>query len=208
MFNMFIRSHLLTKKFFTFFIGSTFLTSKIRSRDPAFKLAKFYEKPPIQDLSTIIESNSLEGTEDAINYTPKKIAWFFKSNESLLFLYKNMNLTLNNLFYLLNLIKGDNILYCDIPKINKPYLGCSIRSNDDQAGGMKIVMIKSDSPAERAKLKVKDIILSIDGKAINTINDYHAAIGSEANKKKLQILRKEGDNQIIIEIIVDFIYIE
>lgn len=106
-------------------------------------------------------------------------------------------------------INRPNKAFCDIPINKKPYLGCSIRlSEDNQYQGMKILLVKSDSPAEKSGLRVKDIILEIDGKPITSINDYNAAIGSLANKKMLKISRIENGKPVIIQIAVEFIFTE
>ncbi len=99
-------------------------------------------------------------------------------------------------------------MYCDIPKLKKPYLGCSIRANEDGVQGMKILLIKSDSPAERAGLKPKDIILEINGKPVRNINEYNAAVGSEPGIKKMKIFRSDGEKETTSEIDVNFIISE
>lgn len=118
------------------------------------------------------------------------------------FLVKNIGIVLSTfLFILLVFKKNTKKAKCE-EFASKPYLGCSLRSKDD---GMQIVMIKSDSPAEKAGLMVKDIILEIDGKKISSINEYNAAIGYEANRKKIKILRKINNDEVILYINVDFI---
>ena len=97
-------------------------------------------------------------------------------------------------------------MHCEVLPNKKVFLGCSIRANDEEPLGMKVVMIKSDSPADKAKLKVKDIILEIDGKPVKSINDYNAAVGMNDGKKTLRVYRKEED--ICLEVEVDFIYSE
>jgi len=57
--------------------------------------------------------------------------------------------------------------------------------------GVQVAVVASGSPAEHAGIEAKDIILSIDGQAVNTFNDMHQAIepklGSEVT---LLILRR------------------
>lgn len=89
-------------------------------------------------------------------------------------------------------------------EMSRPYLGCSIRSTE-LGVGMVVVMVKSDSPAELAGIRVKDVILEIDGKAINTIHDYNGAVGSDKGKKKVKIQRKVENQEKIIELYVEFI---
>jgi len=84
--------------------------------------------------------------------------------------------------------------------IKKPYLGCSIRSKKGQ--GMQVVLIKSDSPAEKAGLQVGDVIISINGIKTNSINEYFAAVGLESGFKKIVIYRDNQNDPI--EVIVYF----
>jgi len=66
-------------------------------------------------------------------------------------------------------------------------------------------MVKSDSPAEIAGIRLKDVILEIEGKPINTIHDYNGAVGSEKGKKKVKIQRKVENQEKILEMYVEFI---
>jgi C-terminal processing protease CtpA/Prc len=211
MFNVFLRGHLLTKKFFTFLIGSTYFTNK--NKIHLFNLENIALNKEIQSDKILNTKNFkyfntpyLNLQQDALKSTSTYFSMKFKN--CLKFLVKNINLSLNNILYFITLFNHNSIMYCDIPKLKKPYLGCSIRANDESQPGMKIIMIKSDSPAEKAGLKVKDIILEIDDKPVRSINEYNAAIGQEANKKKLKIIRNENgkDNIFIIE--VEFIFSE
>ncbi len=56
--------------------------------------------------------------------------------------------------------------------IERPYLGCSLRSMIDKEG-MMILLVNTESPAWHAGLKVRDIIIEIDGVKVNCINDYY-----------------------------------
>lgn len=91
-----------------------------------------------------------------------------------------------------------------VSELSRPYFGCSIRSTE-LGIGMVVVMVKSDSPAELAGIRVKDVILEIEGKPINTIHDYNGAVGSEKGKKRVRIQRKVDNQEKIIEIYVEFI---
>jgi CRISPR/Cas system-associated exonuclease Cas4 (RecB family) len=208
MFSVFLKSHLLTKKFFTFLIGSTYLTCKVghynfidhkELKNKKFNIPNKEFDSNLHEKSDASEIKKNEKNKNIPNYSLYSI-------DNFKFLVKNMYFSFSNLFYYLVLFSRSPIAYCDIPKNRKPYLGCSIRSNDEEPQGMKVVMIKSDSPAEKAGLKVKDIILEIDGKKIRSINEYNAAIGPDVGMKKLKIFRIEGDKEIILEIDVEFIY--
>lgn len=207
MFSVFLKGHLLTKKFFTFLIGSTFMTTKIKTSN--------YQKPVKIDNSKQMVKDKSQIYVHKVSI-PDYILSNFKFNKdsehnpikSFKFLIGNIFLSVRNIFYLLVVFNRKSIAFCDIPKPKKPYLGCSIRANEEGQKGMKIVMIKSDSPAEKAGLKVKDIILEIEGKSILSINDYNAAIGFEAGTKKMKVLRIEEGKEKLLEFEVNFIYSE
>lgn len=59
--------------------------------------------------------------------------------------------------------------------MQRPYLGCSLRSMVDKAG-MIILLVNTESPGWQAGLKVGDVLLEIDGVKINNINDYYGAL--------------------------------
>lgn len=88
-------------------------------------------------------------------------------------------------FFILEMFKPK--LHCEeeIAKEEKPYLGCSIRLKPNE--GMQIVLVKSDSPAERAGLKVKDVILEVESKPTKSINEFFAAVGREKGRKKIKV---------------------
>jgi S1-C subfamily serine protease len=44
----------------------------------------------------------------------------------------------------------------------RPYLGCSIRSQMDKPG-MMVLLVNTDSPAWHANMKVGDILLEVNG---------------------------------------------
>jgi predicted metalloprotease with PDZ domain len=199
---MFLRNHFLSKKFFTFLVGSTYLQGKIKS-------SKFYKDIlPIE----FTKETELE-QENQHEIVEEKDSLMISHNQrefmnTILHILKSITLPINHLLYLLSLYKSKSIMYCDIPKLKKPYLGCSIRANEDGVQGMKILLIKSDSPAERAGLKPKDIILEINGKPVRNINEYNAAVGSEPGIKKMKIFRSDGEKETTSEIDVNFIISE
>ena len=56
-----------------------------------------------------------------------------------------------------------------------PYLGCSIRSLNDQPG-MEIMLVNSDSPGSTSGMRAGDILLEIEGQVVNNISDYRMAL--------------------------------
>ena len=65
-------------------------------------------------------------------------------------------------------MRFDTLAFCEE---GIPYLGCSIRSLNDSPG-LELVLVNSDSPAWQAGLKLGDIILEIDNKKVNNIQEY------------------------------------
>ena len=79
---------------------------------------------------------------------------------------------------------------------DRPYLGCSLRSMMDQVG-MMILLVSTESPAWNAEVKVGDVLLEIDGKPINLIQDYYSSVaGAHGKTIELKINRK-GQEMII-----------
>jgi predicted metalloprotease with PDZ domain len=132
----------------------------------------------------------------------KKAKLSFFSRYLLSSIKKHILLGSGTLFFLLNIFKEKNIITCET---KKPYLGCSIRAKDD---GMQIILIKSESPAERAGLLVKDIILEIDGKKVTSINEFNSAIGLNLDTKAFKIKRKVNDRDVIFTIDINLVYNE
>jgi C-terminal processing protease CtpA/Prc len=93
-------------------------------------------------------------------------------------------------------------LFCD-PEFSRPYFGCSIRATENGIG-MQVLLVKSDSPAELFGIRVKDVIIEIEGKPINTIHDYNGAVGSVTGKKKVKIIRKVDNQEKVLEFVVEF----
>jgi len=208
MFNLFLRGHLLTKKFFTFFIGSTFFTNKNKFNTQNFK--QLYFENHIEKISDEyrIKKEIYFPLNLPLTDANKKYFNNIDFKHWVKFLLCNFGVSMNCLLGYLNIFRKISIMRCEIPKNRKPYLGCSIRANEEKLSGMKIILIKSDSPAEKAGLKVKDIILEIDGKPIRTINEYNAAIGTDADKKKLKIARIENQKENFLVIEVEFSYMD
>jgi len=145
-------------------------------------------------------TSSLNSLKQNLNYK-LDLKRLFNNNMKSILLFSS--------FFFIAKHKTNNAL-CDIPKKKKPYLGCSIRAKDDY--GMKIIMIKSDSPAEKANLKLGDVIISINDNYVNSIKDFYVAVGSTDGVKKIKIRRfKDQKNEhdyseMIVE--VNFILLE
>ena len=61
---------------------------------------------------------------------------------------------------------------------DRPHLGASLRSMLDQHG-MMVLMVVTESPAWHANMKVGDIVLEIDGRQIDQIDDYYKAVAGK-----------------------------
>ena len=118
--------------------------------------------------------------------------------------YDNFKLVFIPLSLLIFKFYQESILKCDDEIVNlvKPYLGASITKVDQ---GMQIVMIKTGSPAEKAGLKIKDIIVEIEGTKTNSINEYYVSIGNKKGKKKVKFLKfKDEEGYDLSEILINF----
>lgn len=197
-----LKAHFFSKKFASFFIGSTFLNKKLmflNSND------RYKQEEGVGDSRVTSKFNQWAIYENGL---PKDIQEKREESEAvknIKLIFKYISLPINHLLSIMTLHSQSRILRCEVPINKKPYLGCSIRGSDQ---GMQIILIKSESPAEKALLKVKDIILEINGTPINSINDYNAAVGPLADKKALKIMRTEEGKDTILEVEVEFIYLE
>ncbi len=61
--------------------------------------------------------------------------------------------------------------------------------NDSE--GMIVVLVNTDSPAWLAEMKLGDILLEIEGRRINKISDYYAAVeGAKGQRLRFVVNRK------------------
>lgn len=87
---------------------------------------------------------------------------------------------------------GRSVAYCDAANEEKRvYIGLSVRSMMDQPG-MMILLVNTESPAWHAEIKVGDILLEIDDKPINVINDLYAAIENAHGKTLAFKVNRKG----------------
>ena len=100
--------------------------------------------------------------------------------------------------YFQNSILMPKIALCDnTPDYSAlPYIGMSIRSLNDRPG-MEVMLVNSDSPAWHAGVKAGDILIEIDGRKINNINDYRQAMWAsvqQENKEvvEMKLMRKDA----------------
>ena len=64
---------------------------------------------------------------------------------------------------------------CDEAHAKIPYLGISIRSLIDKPG-MTVLLVNSESPAATCGVKVGDIVIKVNNKEVNRIEDYYKAM--------------------------------
>ena len=62
---------------------------------------------------------------------------------------------------------------------------------------MMVLLVNTDSPAWLAEMKVGDILLEIDGKPINKIADYKAAVQNAKGKKLSFVVIRKGQNFLL-----------
>ena len=95
-----------------------------------------------------------------------------------------------------------NLAFCED---GLPYLGCSIRSLNDSPG-MELVLVNSDSPAWHAGLKLGDILLEIDHKTVNNIDDYRKCLANALSDQmkarngiELKIIRRGQVKTLLLQ---------
>lgn len=195
----------LLKKYFSNFIYGIGLPSKNYNLDNIFDNLKNKDKDKYSFMFRKSELlSSAEQSQIYLNQTNKEIDIFNQSkinSEGIKLILKfYITMTLDNLIYVFSLLcKKTNKMACQESQ-PKLYLGCSFREKLSEPQGLYVLSVKTESPAENAGLKTKDLIVEIEGHSVRSINDYYSAIGSEPGLKKFKILREEKDDYIPIEI--------
>ncbi|CAD8180942.1 unnamed protein product [Paramecium octaurelia] len=84
--------------------------------------------------------------------------------------------------------------------VNKPYLGLTLKTSDQ--GGAFIIKINSDSPAEKAGLKLGEIIKSIDGVTIQHGKDVTKLLGvtENADSHVMVVLRNGKERTVYVNL--------
>eukprot|EP00347_Sterkiella_histriomuscorum_P009413 403341310 len=125
----------------------------------------------------------------------------YSNQETLAQYYQKYSFTINPYFLrLISPVQYQPIYArCDAQdeSMNRPYLGCSLRSMIDKEG-MVVLLVNTESPGWHAGLKVGDIILEIDGDSVNNINEYYAALAKNSDKKKTFKLLRNGEERLFI----------
>lgn len=73
------------------------------------------------------------------------------------------------------LLQASRLAMCEEQQHQRVYIGLSLRSMMDQPG-MMVLLVNTESPAWQGDMKVGDILIEIDGKPINMINDLYEAL--------------------------------
>ena len=75
-------------------------------------------------------------------------------------------------------------------------------SNSEKPGWLHVLRVAADGPAQRAGIRVHDIITAIDGKPIAFANDVaaldHFAKVKVGAKLRLRVTRREGQRDIVL----------
>lgn len=67
--------------------------------------------------------------------------------------------------------------------------------------GMMVLLVNTESPAWLAEMKVGDILLEIDDRAVNSIKDYYSAVeGRQGQKLKFVVDRKGQIYQLFVQL--------
>ncbi len=210
MFRVFLKEHFLTKRFVSLLVGST--TATVKTASYAHTDYQISDK---EDSNKHLNFNNYKGLPNHLieKANPEKNPFdsesvhnLFTSQGFKVMMQYILNFDYKGLFFIMSLFSvTKKQMICEVPELNRPYLGCSLRERKKEPLGLSVMAVKSDSPAEMAGLRVNDLIVEVDGKKITNIKEYNAAIGSTANLKKLIILRKKEDSYESMEIDVEFI---
>lgn len=97
-------------------------------------------------------------------------------------------------------------------RVQRPWLGASLQTvtSDiaeglglDRPQGALVTRVRDDSPAEKAGLRVSDLIIAVDGTTIDDANGfgYHFATKGIGGSVKLQILRNRRERELEVALI-------
>lgn len=78
---------------------------------------------------------------------------------------------------------------------NKAFLGVA---SEKKENGLEVTEVSKNSPAEKAGIQTKDIILSVDGKAVTTSQELYEAIGKYKPEDLVKIdIQRNGKKQTL-----------
>jgi serine protease Do len=82
---------------------------------------------------------------------------------------------------------------------NEPYLGFRA---DNETKHVKVAAVKPDSPAEKAGLKVEDILRKLSGEEIKDFDDFTAKLKKKKAGDKITLEVERGDKTVTLEIVL------
>jgi serine protease DegQ len=62
----------------------------------------------------------------------------------------------------------------------------------DGSRGLAVTGIEPGSPAERAGVRQGDLIVSVDGQAVNSVADLRSALAKDKSNVRLRVRRGDG----------------
>lgn len=72
----------------------------------------------------------------------------------------------------------------------RPQLGVEVQEQENEKG-LKVITVMGDSPADNAGIKNKDVILMVDEKEVNTIDELRKAV-TEGKQNVILTLMRDG----------------
>ena len=86
------------------------------------------------------------------------------------------------------------------PKEGKDYFGMELEPyEDDETEGLKVTRVKSESPAEKAGIKVGDVLTKLNGTEITSIRDLKKVIEKEPeDRDHVAIVARNGKIEMMI----------
>lgn len=72
-------------------------------------------------------------------------------------------------------------------QIVRPYFGCTLKTSDEAGGGAFIIKINTDSPAEKAGLRLGEVIKAIDGQPVIHGKDVTKMLGYVLTKSEYRM---------------------
>lgn len=91
-----------------------------------------------------------------------------------------------------------------MPRMNfryfgRPRLGANIQDTEDTTG-VKVLRVNPESPAEKAGLKKDDVITSIDGKPVHSVDQAMDILGDDGDKFNYPMTVNRGGTTVTLEV--------
>lgn len=87
-----------------------------------------------------------------------------------------------------------------VESTSRAYLGVMADDRQEQGRGVRIVDVAAGGPADRARLRIGDLITAIDGQAIGSMADLGAIVEQAQPEQRLAIAIQRGEQSLDVSV--------